>query len=154
MSELVHRHRPSPNCNERALPVSMVVLHYTGMRSADEALARLCDEQAQVSAHYMIDEDGTVITRAHSGKPNRMIANDFTRSWTGREAEIKPYPHQLKDVGEAASYRGRIEGDVTHGVLPCGQSAGLISQVERAATVVENIARQATDVLSRLPRAG
>ncbi len=60
MSELVHRHRPSPNCNERALPVSMVVLHYTGMRSADEALARLCDEQAQVSAHYMIDEDGTV----------------------------------------------------------------------------------------------
>ena len=99
-----------------------------------------------------IDEDGTVITRAHSGKPNRMIANDFTRSWTGREAEIKPYPHQLKDVGETASYRGRIEGDVTHGVLPCGQSAGLISQVERAATVVENIARQATEVLSRLPR--
>lgn len=60
MDELVHREVPSPNCNERALPVSMVVLHYTGMRSADEALARLCDEQAQVSAHYMIDEDGTV----------------------------------------------------------------------------------------------
>jgi N-acetylmuramoyl-L-alanine amidase len=60
MSELIHRHAPSPNCNERALPVSMVVLHYTGMQSADEALARLCDDQAQVSAHYMIDEDGTV----------------------------------------------------------------------------------------------
>lgn len=60
MSELVHRRVPSPNCNERQLPVSMVVLHYTGMRSADEALERLCDEQAEVSAHYMIDEDGTV----------------------------------------------------------------------------------------------
>jgi N-acetylmuramoyl-L-alanine amidase len=60
MSELVHREVPSPNWNERQLPVSMLVLHYTGMRSADEALARMCDPEAEVSAHYMIDEDGTV----------------------------------------------------------------------------------------------
>jgi N-acetylmuramoyl-L-alanine amidase len=57
---LVHREVPSPNWNERKLPVSMVVLHYTGMRSADEALERMCDPAAEVSAHYMIDEDGTV----------------------------------------------------------------------------------------------
>jgi N-acetylmuramoyl-L-alanine amidase len=38
----------------------MVVLHYTGMQSGDEALARMCDPEAKVSAHYMIDEDGTV----------------------------------------------------------------------------------------------
>ncbi|KUR78914.1 N-acetylmuramoyl-L-alanine amidase [Novosphingobium sp. Fuku2-ISO-50] len=58
---LVHREAPSPNWNERKLPVSMVVLHYTGMQSAEEALDRLCDPAAEVSAHYMIDEDGTVI---------------------------------------------------------------------------------------------
>jgi N-acetylmuramoyl-L-alanine amidase len=58
---LVHREAPSPNWNERKLPVSMVVLHYTGMQSAGEALDRLCDPAAEVSAHYMIDEDGTVI---------------------------------------------------------------------------------------------
>lgn len=99
-----------------------------------------------------IDEEGTIVTRAHSGKPNRMIQNDFTRAWSGREADIKPYPLQLKEIGEPASYRGRIEGDVTHGVLPCGQSAGLIDNVERAADVVENIARQAAEILARLPR--
>jgi N-acetylmuramoyl-L-alanine amidase len=38
----------------------MVVLHYTGMQTASEALARLCDPVAEVSAHYLIDEDGTV----------------------------------------------------------------------------------------------
>lgn len=38
----------------------MVVLHYTGMQTAAEALERLCDPAAEVSAHYMIDEDGTV----------------------------------------------------------------------------------------------
>ena len=62
MDELIHREAPSPNWDERALPVSMVVLHYTGMQSADAALARLTDAEAKVSAHYMIDEDG-VVTR-------------------------------------------------------------------------------------------
>lgn len=99
-----------------------------------------------------IDEDGTVVTRAHSGKTNRMIRNEFTKSWEGREAEIKPYPLQLKEVGEPASYRGRIEGDLVRGVLPAGQSAALIDKVERAGEVVQNVARQAAYVLTRLPR--
>jgi NAD(P)H-dependent flavin oxidoreductase YrpB (nitropropane dioxygenase family) len=83
-----------------------------------------------------IDEDGTVVTRAHSGKPNRMIRNAFTASWEGREAEIKPYPHQLKEVGERASHLGRIEGDVINGVRPCGQSAALTAEVPHAGDVV------------------
>lgn len=38
----------------------MLVLHYTGMRTAQEAMDRLCDAAAKVSAHYVIDEDGAV----------------------------------------------------------------------------------------------
>lgn len=50
----------SPNHGDRkGHDVSMAVLHYTGMRSAKEALERLCDPEAQVSAHYVIEEDGT-----------------------------------------------------------------------------------------------
>ena len=52
---------PSPNHGPRRLPVSMLVLHYTGMESAGAALARLCDPAAQVSAHYMVEEDGRVL---------------------------------------------------------------------------------------------
>ena len=99
-----------------------------------------------------IDEDGTVVTRAHSGKTNRMIRNAFTESWVGRENEIKPYPLQLDEVGGPASYRGRIEGDTENGVLPSGQSAGLIDQVEEAGEVVRSIAAQAAAVLKSLPR--
>jgi enoyl-[acyl-carrier protein] reductase II len=58
--------------------------------------------------------------------------------------------HQLKEVGEPASYRGRIEGDLANGILPCGQSAVLIERVEHAGDVVESIARQAGQILSRL----
>jgi N-acetylmuramoyl-L-alanine amidase len=52
---------PSPNFDARGdAPIDMLVLHYTGMKSAKEALERLCDAAAKVSAHYTIDEDGTV----------------------------------------------------------------------------------------------
>lgn len=53
---------PSPNFNARAANIALeyIVLHYTGMRSAAEAQARLCDPAAEVSAHYMIDEDGSI----------------------------------------------------------------------------------------------
>ncbi len=51
---------PSPNFNDRALPVDMIVIHYTGMKTGAEALARMCDPSAKVSAHYMIEEDGQV----------------------------------------------------------------------------------------------
>ena len=61
MDELVHRDQPSPNCDARDERISMVVLHYTDMPSADAALTRLCDPAAKVSAHYVITEEGEVI---------------------------------------------------------------------------------------------
>lgn len=51
---------PSPNFNERRAPPDMLVLHYTGMPSGEAALARLRDAEAQVSAHYLIEEDGRI----------------------------------------------------------------------------------------------
>ena len=101
-----------------------------------------------------IDEDGTVVTRCHSGKPNRMIRNAFTRSWEGREDEIKPYPHQMIEVGNAASTLGRIEGDVENGVLPAGQGAGLIDSVEGAGEVVRAVVEEASAAVDRLSRGG
>ena len=38
----------------------MLVLHYTGMQSAEAALNRLCDPAARVSAHYVVEEDGAI----------------------------------------------------------------------------------------------
>jgi N-acetylmuramoyl-L-alanine amidase len=52
--------RRSPNFDERVLPVSMIVLHYTGMVDAQSALDRLTSPESRVSSHYFVDEDGTV----------------------------------------------------------------------------------------------
>ncbi len=51
---------PSPNFDTRPDSVNVLVLHYTGMRTAADALARLRDPAAKVSAHYVVDEDGAV----------------------------------------------------------------------------------------------
>lgn len=54
--------RPSPNRDARpeGSAIDMLVLHYTGMKTGEEALARLCDPAAKVSAHYTVDRDGRV----------------------------------------------------------------------------------------------
>ena len=59
---------PSPNFDDRAAPISHVMLHYTGMESGDAALARMCDPAAKVSAHYMIEEDGRVFRLVDEAK--------------------------------------------------------------------------------------
>ncbi len=88
MSELIHYETPSPNWNERQEPVSMVVLHYTGMQSAEEALERLCDPVASVSAHYLIEEDGSV---------HRLVRED-RRAWHAG----KSYWRGITDVNSAS----------------------------------------------------
>jgi len=52
---------PSPNRDDRGgSPIDILVLHYTGMKTAEEALARLTDPVAKVSAHYTVDRDGRI----------------------------------------------------------------------------------------------
>lgn len=56
------RERLSPNQDARPAgqAVDILLLHYTGMQSGAAALDRLVDPAVKVSAHYLIEEDGTV----------------------------------------------------------------------------------------------
>jgi len=51
---------PSPNFDDRTLPISLLILHYTGMATGEAALERMRDADAKVSAHYMVEEDGRI----------------------------------------------------------------------------------------------
>ena len=93
---------------------------------------------------------GTVVTRAHSGKPCRLIRNAFTEYWSDHEDEIKPYPKQALEVGNPASRRGRLDGDAEGGVLPAGQSVGVIEAVQRAGDVVREIVRESRSVIAAI----
>lgn len=63
MTALRLRSLPSPNHGPRepGTEVDMLVLHYTGMKTARDALDRMLDPAAEVSAHYCVDEDGSIL---------------------------------------------------------------------------------------------
>jgi enoyl-[acyl-carrier protein] reductase II len=97
-----------------------------------------------------IDEEGTVVTRASSGKPCRLIRNNFTREWEKREQEIQPFPIQLQRVGWPAVIQAREHGDIENGSAACGQSAGLIRELRAAGAVIESLVAEAEAVRRRL----
>jgi N-acetylmuramoyl-L-alanine amidase len=91
---------PSPNFDVRTALPDMLVLHYTGMVDGPAALARLCDPQAKVSAHYMVEVDGRVFAlvpeerRAwHAGKSFWRGASDMNDVSIG--VEIVNPGHEL-----------------------------------------------------------
>jgi N-acetylmuramoyl-L-alanine amidase len=59
-SPIAKKYVPSPNHDARESRVDILLLHYTGMQTANEALDRLKDREARVSCHYFVDEDGHV----------------------------------------------------------------------------------------------
>ncbi len=70
---LVARVAASPNFGERLAPLraNCLILHYTGMPSAEGALAWLRNPRSEVSSHYFVGEDGEVI---------QLVAED-KRAW-------------------------------------------------------------------------
>ena len=79
------RDLPSPNHDARpdGTPIDTLVLHYTGMPTAAEAIARLRDPAARVSAHYVVEEDGTVWRLVPE---ERRAWHAGISHWRGREA--------------------------------------------------------------------
>ncbi|QTD57663.1 N-acetylmuramoyl-L-alanine amidase [Parasphingorhabdus cellanae] len=59
---------PSPNFDERKLPISILVMHYTGMKDAASAINWLANPDAKVSAHYVVTEDGQVVNMVKEEK--------------------------------------------------------------------------------------
>ncbi len=49
----------SPNCTKRYDKIDFIIIHYTEM-TFKGALDRLCDQNAEVSAHYLIRDDGHI----------------------------------------------------------------------------------------------
>ena len=96
---------PSPNRDDRPedAAIDMLVLHYTGMPTARAALDRLLDPAAKVSAHYLIDEDGTVVAMV----PERLRAWHAGLSWWQGRGALNDVSLgiELVNPGHAWGYR-------------------------------------------------
>ncbi len=83
-TSLPKRVQRSPNVNERlgGKPVSILLLHYTGMESAEKACDWLCREESLVSCHYLIDEQGDITQMVDETK---RAWHAGVSSWLGEE---------------------------------------------------------------------
>jgi N-acetylmuramoyl-L-alanine amidase len=105
---LAVENRPSPNHGERKSgPTDILLLHYTGMPDAEQALAWLCDPRSQVSSHYFIFEDGRVIAlvpeerRAwHAGAGSWGTETDVNSRSIGIEIANPGHPGGLPEFPE------------------------------------------------------
>jgi N-acetylmuramoyl-L-alanine amidase len=95
--------RPSPNHDARAEgPTDILVLHYTGMRTAEEALARLCDPDAKVSAHYTIDRDGSIYQHVREERRARHAGISY---WAGvRDVNSRSIGIEIVNPGHEFGY--------------------------------------------------
>ena len=108
--ELVHEERLSPNFDERSLPVSMVVLHYTEMKPVGTALERLTDPEAKVSAHYLITEEGGVIRLVPEDKRAWHAGSSF---WRGiPDVNSASIGIELDHPGHGLGYRGFADAQI------------------------------------------
>jgi N-acetylmuramoyl-L-alanine amidase len=106
-SPLVRQVIPSPNHDERQFATDILLLHYTGMTSTAEAIERLCDPVSKVSAHYVVEEDGTIVQlvpearRAwHAGESSWEGATDINSRSIGVEIGNPGHSYGYPDFPE------------------------------------------------------
>jgi len=102
-------------------------------------------------------EDGTVVSRAYSGKTMRVVRNRYTDGWEGRPGDLQRFPMQALASMQAGVFH--LGGDEeTPGVdpevecYPAGQAAGGIDSLVPAGDVVRGIVAQAEAALARIAR--
>jgi N-acetylmuramoyl-L-alanine amidase len=94
---------PSPNFDARNAGIDILLLHYTGMKTAQDALDRLRDPAAQVSAHYVVDEDGTTYRLVAE---ERRAWHAGTSYWAGaRDINARSIGIEIVNPGHEFGYR-------------------------------------------------
>jgi N-acetylmuramoyl-L-alanine amidase len=89
----------------------MLIIHYTGMKTAEAALDRLCDPASEVSAHYLIAEDGTIWHLVAEGRRAWHAGRAF---WAGTtDINSRSIGIELANPGHEHGYRPFPDAQMT-----------------------------------------
>jgi enoyl-[acyl-carrier protein] reductase II len=99
-------------------------------------------------------EDGTVISRAYSGKTMRVVRNEYTAHYEAHAEELERFPGQLgRSIGEKAFHLGgdldTLEVDPGRECYPAGQGVGAIDELVPAGELVRRFVAEAEEALAR-----
>lgn len=116
--------RPSPNFGSRAAGKrpDLLILHYTGMIDTKAALDRLTDPRSKVSAHYLVDEDGTVFRLVDE---SMRAWHAGVACWEGEsDVNSRSIGIELVNPGHEFGYRPFPEGQIASLIELAGDIVG------------------------------
>ena len=93
------------------------------------------------------DENGTVVSRCYTGKPSRVLSNEFTMRWRDRDRELLPMPWQRIRVNLVAPAKAAGMTDIAN--FPTGQGAGAINDIVPAADLFRRLVEETEGALAR-----
>ena len=96
----------------------------------------------------------TVISRSYSGKPMRVIRNDWTADWESRPQDIRPFGEQnlvSRDAGVMRPLMGDTRSyDRARDATAAGQGVGAIRDIPAAGDIVRDVVAEAEATIARL----
>ncbi|MFM8848266.1 MAG: NAD(P)H-dependent flavin oxidoreductase [Actinomycetota bacterium] len=103
-----------------------------------------------------LPEDGTVVSRAYTGKTCRVVRTDWTQHFEEHPEELKRFPEQVGvSVGAGANHMGappEVEVDPKREFMPAGQGVGAVRELVPAGDLVRQIVREAEQVIAAMAR--
>lgn len=119
--------RDSPNHDARpaGCDVDILLLHYTGMQTAEAALQRLCDPVAKVSCHWVVDEDGKIIRLVDEG---RRAWHAGVSSWGGdTDINARSIGIEIVNPGHEFGYRDFPDAQIAAVIALCADILARVS---------------------------
>jgi enoyl-[acyl-carrier protein] reductase II len=115
----------------------------TRFLTSEESPAHPSFKQAILKAG---DRD-TVVTGRSLGRPVRCLANKLTKTLERYEREGRS-PDEFEALAAGGLRRAVVEGDIENGSLMAGQVAGLIREILPVRVIIEDMVREAKEILS------
>ena len=113
------------------------------------SLARSYSAHAAYKNSIVKSGGATVVTRQSLGYPLRTLPNALSEQFAALEKEGVPL-EALESFDRDRMYLGLIAGDLEEGSLISGQAAGLIADIRPVKTIIDDIMREAGEVVARL----
>ncbi len=102
-----------------------------------------------------IRAEDTRVTRSYSGKPMRVIHNEWVEEWEEHPEDIQPFPQQIINATNQGTFNamgGRMdEGiDPKRACMPCGQGAGAVMDIRSCKEIVDGVLQEARETIERM----
>jgi enoyl-[acyl-carrier protein] reductase II len=98
-------------------------------------------------------EDGTVVSRAYTGKTCRVVRNEWTQHFDEHPDELQPFPVQVaSSIDAGANHLGapdETDVDLAREFFPAGQGVGAIHELVPAGELVHRMMAEAEQALRR-----